>query len=61
MTTPEHRRYLTPAQAAKELGMSKSTIYRAISDGSLPAIQLQRHGKLRIPTDALEARSKHRD
>ena len=32
--------YLSPSQAAKQLGVCKKTIYRRIADGSLPAVRL---------------------
>ena len=52
--TNENRRYLTPAEAAAELGVSKSTVYRAVSGGSLPAVRLVPLGALRIPAAAIE-------
>jgi excisionase family DNA binding protein len=56
MTTAADTRYLTPTEAAKPLGMSMSSVYRAIEQGSLPAFRLRPMGALRIPADALEAR-----
>ena len=52
--TPANRRYFSPAEAAAELGVSKSTVYRAVESGHLPAIRLQPLGALRIPASALE-------
>jgi excisionase family DNA binding protein len=56
MHTAANRRYVSPSQAAKELGMSTSTVYRAIENGYLPAIRLRPEGALRIPADALVPR-----
>jgi excisionase family DNA binding protein len=56
MTANADRRYLGPAEAAKELGLSKSSIYRAVHDGSLRAVQLRPHGKLHIPSAEIEPR-----
>jgi excisionase family DNA binding protein len=56
MTTAADTRYLTPAQAAERLGMSKASVYRAIEQGALPAFRLRPMGALKIPADALEAR-----
>jgi excisionase family DNA binding protein len=39
MHTAAHRRYISPSQAAKELGMSTSTAYRAIESGYLRAVR----------------------
>ena len=54
--TPTHKRFLSPSEAAEELGVSKSTVYRAVESGHLPAIRLKPLGALRIPASALEAR-----
>jgi excisionase family DNA binding protein len=52
--TNANKRFLSPAEAAAELGVSKSSIYRSIEAGHLPAVRLQPLGALRIPADALE-------
>lgn len=52
--TPAHKRFLSSSEAAEELGVSKSTVYRSIESGHLPAIRLQPLGALRIPASALE-------
>jgi excisionase family DNA binding protein len=52
--TPAHKRYVSPAEAASELGVSKSTIYRAVEAGRLPAVRLQPLGALRIPVAVLK-------
>ena len=54
MNTAAKRRYISPAEAAKELGLSTSSIYRAIDGGHLPAVRLRPLGSLRIPVDALQ-------
>jgi excisionase family DNA binding protein len=56
MPTAAKSRYLSPAEAAEQLGMSISSVYRAIEVGSLPAFRLRPMGALRIPADALEPR-----
>jgi excisionase family DNA binding protein len=48
--------FLSPAEAAKHLGMSTSSVYRAIELGTLPAFRLRPMGALRIPADALAPR-----
>jgi excisionase family DNA binding protein len=56
MQTAAKSRYLSPAEAAEQLGMSISSVYRAIELGTLPAFRLRPMGALRIPADALEPR-----
>ncbi len=46
----------TTTEADQELGMSTSSVYRAIENGHLPAVRLQPQGSLRIPASALEPR-----
>jgi excisionase family DNA binding protein len=58
--TPAHKRFLSPSEVAAELGVSKSSIYRAVDSGHLPAVRLQPLGALRIPAEALEPEEKHR-
>ena len=45
--------YLTPTEAAKLLRVNVATIYAAVERGSLPAVRLAKHGRIRIPTSAL--------
>jgi excisionase family DNA binding protein len=47
------RRYLSVGEAALALRVSRTSIYRAVKRGTLPAVQLQPRGALRIPTEAL--------
>lgn len=62
-TTPPDRRgslhghqeppaFLTPAEAAAVLGLSRSSIYRLADEGKLPAFRTP-GGCLRIPTEAI--------
>lgn len=44
---------LTPAEAAGELGVSASSVYRAIKSGRIDAVRL-RDGTLRIPASELD-------
>ena len=53
MTTTAYRRYISPAEAAKELGLSTSSVYRAISKGNLPAVQLAARRLAEDPADRL--------
>lgn len=48
------KRYLSVGEAALELRMSRTSVYRAIEAGSLPVVRLQPRGALRIPVSALE-------
>jgi excisionase family DNA binding protein len=48
--------FISPAEAAKRLGMSTSSVYRAIELGTLPAFRLRPMGALRIPADSLQPR-----
>jgi excisionase family DNA binding protein len=53
LATPE---FLSPSEVARRLGLSRSTIYRHISRGDLPALRLGQDGtSLRVRADALEA------
>ena len=45
---------LTVADAAKRLNVSRPTIYRRISEGSLPALRIGTGGPLRIDAVELE-------
>jgi excisionase family DNA binding protein len=46
-------RFLTVGQAAKLLGVSAMTIYRAVDEGTFPAIRTR--GRISIPAKAIEA------
>ncbi|MEO3856156.1 helix-turn-helix domain-containing protein [Acrocarpospora sp. B8E8] len=53
MTTPAEVEYLTAAEIATQLRISKMSAYRLIHSGKLPAIQV---GKgFRVPVAAFEA------
>ena len=47
---------VTPAKAAEALGMSVSSIYRAVRNGEIRAVRLtdKKRGALRIPTSELQ-------
>jgi excisionase family DNA binding protein len=60
MSTPETNRYLAPSEVAHLLNVSKASVYRAVESGDLPHVQLRPNGAVRIPADALEARSQKR-
>jgi excisionase family DNA binding protein len=47
-------RLLSPAEVAKLLGLHRNTVYRKISDGSLPAVRLGEEGPLRVDAGELE-------
>jgi excisionase family DNA binding protein len=52
--TPE---FLSPSEVARRLGLSRSTVYRHIAAGDLPALRLRQDGtSLRVRADALEDR-----
>jgi excisionase family DNA binding protein len=53
-TEPTDRRLLTIAQAARELNLSRTSIWRMLRDGRLPFIEL-RKGSRRIPSEAITA------
>ena len=47
--------FLSPSEVALRLGLSRSTVYRYIQSGALPALRLGRDGTtLRVRADALE-------
>ena len=52
--TAAHKRFLSPSEAAEELGVTKSTVYRAAESGNLPPVRLVPFGALRILVEALE-------
>lgn len=56
MTTEHERprlRYLTVAEVAETMRVSKMTVYRLTKSGELPAVRVGR--SYRVPEDALEA------
>jgi excisionase family DNA binding protein len=57
MQTDETRgRLLTVDQVAERLAVSRALVYRLISDGTLPAVQLNGRGStLRVAAHELEA------
>lgn len=54
-TGPEQRRlrYLTVAEVAETMRVSRMTVYRMVHAGELPAVRVGR--SFRVPQDALEA------
>ncbi len=52
MSTAE---YLSVADVARALDLAKRTVYRRVSDGSLPVLRLTPHGAIRIPREAVES------
>jgi excisionase family DNA binding protein len=52
-TSTRETRFLAPKEAAAELGLHVSAIYRAIERGELPVVQLGRGGAIRIPESAI--------
>lgn len=46
--------FLSPKQAAHELGLHVSAIYRAVDRGELAVVRLGERGAIRIPRSALE-------
>jgi excisionase family DNA binding protein len=56
MNTPATQQFLAPSEVARRLGLSRSTVYRHIARGDLPALRLGQDGtSLRVRADALEA------
>jgi excisionase family DNA binding protein len=52
VATPE---FLSPSEVARRLGLSRSTVYRHIARGDLPALRLGQDGRsLRVRADVLE-------
>jgi excisionase family DNA binding protein len=47
-------RLLRTAEVAKLLGLHRNTVYRKISDGSLPAVRIGEDGSLRVDAAELE-------
>jgi excisionase family DNA binding protein len=46
--------FLSPAQTAVALGVSRETVYRLVRDGRLPCVRVG--GQIRVPKRALAAR-----
>lgn len=46
-------RFLTVGQAAKLLGVSAMTVYRAVDEGGFPAVRTR--GRISIPAKAIDA------
>ena len=55
---PETAELMTPAEAARALRVSASSIYRAVKKGEIRAVKLtdSKRGALRIPASEVEAR-----
>ncbi len=51
-TDPGDRRLLTIRQAADDLGISRTSVWRLLRDGRLPCVEL-RPGSRRIPSQAV--------
>ena len=47
------QRYLTVAEVAETMRLSKMTVYRLVHSGELPAVRVGR--SFRVPQDALDA------
>ncbi len=54
MTTAAEPAFLSVAETARALGLSEATVYRRVSDGSLPVLRLSAHGAIRIPVSVLD-------
>jgi excisionase family DNA binding protein len=54
MKTTDESRYLAPKEVAHLLGLSRSSVYRALEQGELPHVQLRPNGAIRVPASALE-------
>lgn len=58
--SPQPVRLLTVPEAARELRVSKATVYRLIADGALASVAVGRSGFTRISTEAIaEYRDAH--
>ena len=44
----------TPAEAAKELGISRTWVYQLCQRGELSTIRLHTYGRIRIPAEELQ-------
>jgi excisionase family DNA binding protein len=57
MTTTETvSPFLRPSEVARLLRCSRGSIYRRISNGTVPAVRLDEHGPLLVPRRELENR-----
>jgi excisionase family DNA binding protein len=54
ITNTAARPFLSPAEAADVLGVSRFTVYRLVRDATLPAVRVG--GQLRLPRRALAQR-----
>jgi excisionase family DNA binding protein len=54
-TAPEGTALLKPAEAAEQLRVSRSTIYRLIETGQLPSVHVGERRAVRIPREAIAA------
>jgi excisionase family DNA binding protein len=62
MSTIETRaELLTPREAAQLLRCSRQSVYRRISNGSIPAVRLDEHAPLLVPRRELEQRLQGRE
>ena len=53
MPDPQERPFLTPTETAQLLGVSRTSVYRMISDGELPTVKLGGPRSTRIVTAEL--------
>jgi excisionase family DNA binding protein len=53
-----HRDWLNAKEVALVLGVSTSAVYRAVANGTLPALRLAEHGAIRIHRSALNPKEK---
>jgi excisionase family DNA binding protein len=53
MSAGERVRYLTVAEVAELMRLSRMTVYRLVNRGELPAVRVGR--SFRVPQDALDA------
>lgn len=53
MSAGERMRYLTVAEVAELMRLSRMTVYRLVHGGELPAVRVGR--SFRVPQDALDA------
>lgn len=49
MNTPDGKRYLSVAETARELRVSRQSVYRAVESGDLAHVRLRPNGAVRIP------------
>jgi excisionase family DNA binding protein len=48
------REWLSVREVAFELGLHPTAVYRAVDNGSLPALRLHEHGAIRIHKSVLD-------